>query len=586
DIISNEYRMSDGSPYQGSHFREQSSPHIGLMDPAIAGGETWYPNYFLSADLNMFDAIGWDYPPCAAPSINTQPQPFDGCVGDTIVLSISASGGSLTYQWRIGSTNLVNGGRISGATSATLTITGALESDSATNYNCVVSLNGCPAISTDTAVTISGDAEFLNQPFDANAPEGGTAAFNVLVTGWQDYTFQWRRNGVPLTNDGRISGATTQGLLIDPVQLSDAGTYDCLATSAAGCETLSNSATLTVVAQCTQAQITQQPANQTACSGDTVALSVSATGTSLGYQWRRGTTNLSNDGHFSGVTTPTLTISNAVPGDSGTDYNCVVTSGGSCPVTSNNATVTINAYPSITQQPGSSSVCEGGTIMLSVGATGGSLSYQWRRGTTNLNDGGRISGATTAALTITGALPSDAGSDYNCVITSAGLCGVTSNNGSVSVESPAVILGQPQDLTVDEGDNASFTVTVQNPGSYTYRWRKDGNDLSDGGSISGSGTSSLLITGVVQGDAGDYDCVISGTLCDVVSAAATLTVNAPEPCPEDLDGDGVVGLPDLSILLTNFGGPGTAAEGDITGDGQVDLADLSALLTAYGTTCP
>ncbi len=60
DIITNEWKMSDGSPYQGSHFREQV-PNIGLMDPALAYGETHYPNYFSTADLAMFDAIGYNY---------------------------------------------------------------------------------------------------------------------------------------------------------------------------------------------------------------------------------------------------------------------------------------------------------------------------------------------------------------------------------------------------------------------------------------------------------------------------------------------------------------------------------------------
>lgn len=59
DIISAEYRMSDGSPYQMSHFREQS-PNIGLMDPALTYGETHYPNFFSAADLTMFDAVGYD----------------------------------------------------------------------------------------------------------------------------------------------------------------------------------------------------------------------------------------------------------------------------------------------------------------------------------------------------------------------------------------------------------------------------------------------------------------------------------------------------------------------------------------------
>jgi len=59
DVVSAEFRMADGSPYQMSHFREQS-PNIGLMDPAFAAGETYYPNFFSTADQTMFDAIGYD----------------------------------------------------------------------------------------------------------------------------------------------------------------------------------------------------------------------------------------------------------------------------------------------------------------------------------------------------------------------------------------------------------------------------------------------------------------------------------------------------------------------------------------------
>jgi hypothetical protein len=59
DIISVEYRYSDGSPYQASHFREQS-PNIGIMDPAFAATESYFPNYYSTADLTLFDAIGFD----------------------------------------------------------------------------------------------------------------------------------------------------------------------------------------------------------------------------------------------------------------------------------------------------------------------------------------------------------------------------------------------------------------------------------------------------------------------------------------------------------------------------------------------
>ncbi|MEP0845531.1 MAG: hypothetical protein HRF50_01775, partial [Phycisphaerae bacterium] len=152
-------------------------------------------------------------PTCPGPQIVEQPADFDGCTGGDAVLDIVVSTPGVTYQWRRGSTNLVDDGRISGATTSVLTISDLQASDAATDYNCLVSTETCPISSGMAAITVAGPAEFLNQPVDANAPEGGTAAFNVLVLGWQDYTFQWRRNGVPLTDNGRISGATTQGLL-------------------------------------------------------------------------------------------------------------------------------------------------------------------------------------------------------------------------------------------------------------------------------------------------------------------------------------------------------------------------------------
>lgn len=59
------------------------------------------------------------------------------------------------------------------------------------------------------------------------------------------------------------------------------------------------------------------------------------------------------------------------------------------------------------------------------------------------------------------------------------------------------------------------------------------------------------------------------------------------PCPGDIDGDGLVGLADLAILLAGYNttGGATYAMGDLNGDGNVDLADLAELLAAYGTVC-
>jgi hypothetical protein len=61
----------------------------------------------------------------------------------------------------------------------------------------------------------------------------------------------------------------------------------------------------------------------------------------------------------------------------------------------------------------------------------------------------------------------------------------------------------------------------------------------------------------------------------------------PSGCGADLNGDWEVGLPDLAILLHNFGTTtgATHDDGDLDGDQDVDLADLSELLSEFGTRC-
>jgi len=252
--------------------------------------------------------------------------------------------------------------------------------------------------------------------------------------------------------------------------------------------------------------------------------------------------------------------------------------------------------PTITQQPEpSQSVCEGDFVQLTVATDATLPDYQWRIGTTSLvDDGSHIFGATTATLSIVGVTAADEASNYNCVITDPlTSCTSTSNNAELLVDTDvANILSQPQDQTVTEGDPAVFSVTVENNTLYDYQWRMNGSDLSDGGRFSGTQSATLLVNPTELGDDGaQFDCVITyqlGGQCSVTSDAATLTVNAGgNNCPEDLDGDGSIGLGDLSILLANYNQTGmTAADGDFDGDGDVDLSDLSVLLAVYGQSCP
>ncbi|MBK7405844.1 MAG: immunoglobulin domain-containing protein [Phycisphaerales bacterium] len=89
--------------------------------------------------------------------------------------------------------------------------------------------------------------------------------------------------------------------------------------------------------------------------------------------------------------------------------------------------------PTISSGPNNPSTCPGGSATFTVTATGvGPLSYQWRRGNTNINDDAHISGSHTASMTINPVGAGDVGSNYNCVVTNA-LGTFTSRNGTLSV---------------------------------------------------------------------------------------------------------------------------------------------------------
>jgi hypothetical protein len=86
---------------------------------------------------------------------------------------------------------------------------------------------------------------FASEPADQGVSGGGTASFSVTSARLGPYAYQWRRFGVPLADGGRISGATTATLSVNPAQTTDAGNYDVIVSSSCGPDT-SRAALLTV----------------------------------------------------------------------------------------------------------------------------------------------------------------------------------------------------------------------------------------------------------------------------------------------------------------------------------------------------
>lgn len=189
---------------------------------------------------------------------------------------------------------------------------------------------------------------------------------------------------------------------------------------------------------------TTHPANATIAAGASTNFTVVVSSpTPVTYQWQHAGTNISNGGHYSGVNTATLTVSNADPNDAGS-YRCKATNADG-PATSNPATLTVATVPTITTQPNSSVVSDGYPVSFSgVGFGGLPLTYQWRLGNSPV-------GGNSTNYSLASAHTADAG-DYTLVVTNS-YGAVTSRVARLSV----VAVPVTNDLVVHLKFDGDFT---------------------------------------------------------------------------------------------------------------------------------
>ncbi len=350
---------------------------------------------------------------------------------------------------------------------------------------------------------------------------GTIATFTVEADGAAPLSYQWKKEDQNLSNGGKVSGATTATLTLSNVSASEASNYSAVVGNAGG-SVSSAVATLTVI---NPPLITTEPLSQTNNAGSTAIFSVAVSGSEpLVYQWKKGSANLSEGGNISGSATASLTLSGISQNDAAA-YSVIITNAGGSD-TSLTATLTVNDPPAITTQPTSQTVGAGSNVVFAVTATGGNLSYAWNKNNSPLGNGGNVSGATSAALTLSGVLSSDAANYSVVVANSAG--SITSSPPAVlTVLNPPVILADPTSRTNNAGTTATFSVSATGTEPLSYQWRRGAFNLSDGGNVFGANSATLTLTSVFTADAADYDVVVSNGAGTATSVLATLTVIDP-----------------------------------------------------------
>jgi hypothetical protein len=374
---------------------------------------------------------------------------------------------------------------------------------------------------------------------------------------------------------------------------------------------------------CTAPAITGQPTNQTVCSGGSASFTVTATGSPAPtYQWRKGTTNLTNGGNISGATSATLTINPVGTGDAATTYNCVATN--TCgSATSNNVSLTVNPLPVAPTSAASdrNNFCTDDAGNISLSATGGSgTTLRWLTGSctgTSIGTGNPLVIASPTATTTYYARWENTCGNSTCASVT-----VTVNPLPDCTITPA-----PAQVCANSTGN---TASVPNAGvGATYVW-----GITNGTITAGAGTSQITYTagaigsvhltvtvttaaGCVCNNATDVPvvtcgatgacCSTSGT-CAVLTSAACATASGhyfgdnstcrpgnlcPASCQGDMNCDGRVTFTDIDLFVAALGGetawtgwPCPWLNADANGDLAVTFTDIDPFVALIGTTCP
>ncbi|HUI08025.1 MAG TPA: cellulase family glycosylhydrolase [Verrucomicrobiae bacterium] len=347
------------------------------------------------------------------------------------------------------------------------------------------------------------------------------------------------------------SGQGTRSITVDYSCSSVSGVVTVTPSSGGGCNGTPSSLPVTVVSVGAAGAITG-PAS--VCAGQSgVSYSISDVSGATTYSWTVPT----GASVASGQGTTSVTVDwGSTPGDV-----TVTPSSDTCSGTASSLAVGISTAPGIIGQSGSQTVCAGGQASFGVTATGGGLTYQWRKNGVPLSDGGTVSGATTTNVTLMAVVAGDSGSAFDCVV--SGTCSPAATSSVAA-------------LTVNTNPTA-FNVT--GGGSYP---------AGGGGVPVGLDGSQLGVNYQLQLDAADVGSPEAGTAVGLSFGSQTATgtytvvaIDGTTGCTAPMNGSATVTVtpptPYQQWQLEYFGCLDCTqadAEQDPDGDGQNNMAEF------------
>lgn len=464
--------------------------------------------------------------PGTAPTITTNPADQTVCVGANGTFTVAASGPAITgYQWQVSTNGGASYTNIVGATASSYTVTGATIVQNTNLYRVLVSSQCGTTTSTGGQLFVQTAPFITAQPQNVTACAGVPVSFSVTATG-SGLTYQWQVSTDGGTVYNNIPSASGSTYSIASVTLAENNNRYRVIVSGNCPSPVTSAVALLQVGNA--ASISGQPASTTVCVGANANFSVTATGSSLTYQWQVSTNGGTSFTNITGATGTSLTLTSVTAGMTANQYRVNVFSCTPTPITSSAATLTVNTLAAINTQPADVTLCAGGDATFTSAAVGTGIAYQWQLSATGCaGTFTNITGANAATLTISNTTAAQNGTAYRVVVT--GTCNtVTSACALLTVNSPIVITTQPANTSacLPTQTSASFSVVVTGTAP-TFQWQVSTNGGTSFTNITGATAATLNVTGLTASMTGyQYRAVLNGTCTSGLnSSAATLTVN-------------------------------------------------------------
>ena len=436
----------------------------GLSDcaPAVSNGKlVWYSTGSRSDSWwNKTDSAPTFYmlsPEIGAPVITAQPQNVSVMSGDTASFTVKASGTGLKYQWYYKKKGASAWSLWKGHTTATTSGTANDTWDGMQVYCAVSNSAGITVDSNPATVTVNAELKITSQPQNITVNSGDSVTFTVKASG-VGLKYQWYYKKKGVSTWSKWGTRTTASTTATSNDSWDGMQVYCNVTDSKGTSIHSNTATVTISATL---KITQQPQSQSKTLGESLTISVKASGLGLKYQWyfkKKGQTEWSvwnGRTHASETCTPNDTWN-------GIQLYCLVKDSAGNSVKSSAATITVTQKFKIITQPSDVVVKSGDTAKFTVKASGTGLKYQWYYKKSGCSTSWTVwNGHTTATTTATANTSWDGMQVY---------CKITDATGSTLTSKAALItIMNEKTLTVSSGSTLKIKNTASGD-TFTYQW--------------------------------------------------------------------------------------------------------------------